>query len=171
MIGIVVQELCASDRTKGGTIAKGHPERGTDDPADVQSAVPTTRWSPTVRRSYPRFSVTCAVTLQPANGDTTLAGTTVNVSRGGALIRTECRLDEAKRHLVVFLPDEKDPSFGEHTCPECGNVFGGRRLQRMAVWARVLRQGRGGGRHDSWASAVEFESLIELGEEESRDAQ
>lgn len=145
----------------------GHPERRTDDPAGVQSAVPTARWSPIVRRSHPRFNVACALTLQPAGTETTITGTTVNISRGGALVRTEHSLDEAERYLVVFLPDADAYAFEGHTCPDCGSVFGGLRLLHMAVWARVVQQGRGGGdRRDNWMAALEFESLIELPEDE-----
>lgn len=105
--------------------------------------------------------------LQVALSPGAEGGTTVNVSRGGALIRTEHSLDEAERHLVVFLPDADAHAFEGHTCPDCGSVFGGRRLLHMAVWARVVQQGRGGGdRRDNWMAALEFESLIELPEDE-----
>lgn len=142
----------------------GQAEHKHNDPAGVRSAAPTARWSPAVRRSYPRFSVDCAVALQPEGSDTTLEGTVVNVSRGGALIRTSERLDEARRYLVAFLTEENGNGFGGHACPDCGHVFGVRRLRRMSVWARVLRQGSGG--HDTWATALEFEVLIDLGEDE-----
>lgn len=146
----------------------GRPERKPADDVGAQAVVPLTRWSPTVRRSYPRFSVNCAITLHPEGSDAAIDGTAVNVSRGGALIRTARQLDETKRHLVGFLPDDEGVSFAEQTCPDCGHVFGARRLQRMSVWARILRQGRGGGGRDSWAAAVEFEALIDLNEDDPR---
>jgi len=142
----------------------GHPERKADDPAGGRSVVPTARWSPEVRRSYPRFSISCAVALQPEGSDANLAGKVVNISRGGALIRTQSLLDESNRHLLEFLPDGVGHSFAGQTCPDCGHVFGALRLERTSVWARVLRQGRGGG--DGWAAAVEFEALIDLGEDD-----
>ncbi len=141
-----------------------HAERKRNDPTDDHSAGPTVRWSPTVRRSYPRFTIDCTVALQPEGSGATLEGTAVNVSRGGALIRTEQRLDEGGRYLVAFLPDEGGHAFAGHACPDCGHVFGVRHLRRMSVWARVLRQGGGG--QDTWAAAVEFEVLIDLGEDE-----
>jgi len=143
----------------------GNAEREREDTAEVPPAVPIARWSPAVRRSYPRFSVDCPVSMQPDGSGAALEGTAVNVSRGGALIRTAKRLDETKRHLVGFLPEENGHAFAGHACPDCGHVFGVRRLRRISVWARVLRQGGGG--HDTWAAAVEFEVLIDLGEDES----
>lgn len=141
-----------------------HAERKRNDSLEVRPAGRSASWSPAVRRSYPRFSVDCPVSLQPDGSDTTFEGTAVNVSRGGALIRTAERLDEARRHLVAFLPEENGHAFAGHACPNCGHVFGVRQLRRMSVWARVLRQGGGG--HDTWAAAVEFERLIDLGEDE-----
>ena len=141
----------------------GDPQRHADNPDEVRPAVPTARWSPDVRRSYPRFNISCIVMLRPEDRNASLGGKVANISRGGALIRTQGLLDESKRHRLEFLPDGEGHYFAGHECPDCGHVFGALCLRRMSVWARVLRQGRGGG--DGWAAAVEFETLIDLGED------
>jgi hypothetical protein len=98
--------------------------------------------------------------LQVEGTDLTIRGHVINVSRGGALVRTSHALLSAARYLVTFLPGDDGVALEQHECPRCGHQYDEHRLWRTTVWARVRRQGRGGG--GGWAAAMEFETLIDL---------
>ncbi|NKB89158.1 MAG: hypothetical protein GKS06_13155 [Acidobacteria bacterium] len=125
---------------------------------------PSVQWHPEVRRSYPRYDVQWQVAMQAEGSSETIRGLAVNISRGGCLVRTADELNPDRRHLIVFLPRGDATLLTGPTCPHCG--AGGIRLRPRSAWARVLRQGRGGG---GWASAMEFESLLELGEDQEAE--
>lgn len=130
-------------------------EREAERRCDTEAA----KWYPEVRRSYPRYDVDCAVVLQPEGSEAALYGRVVNISRGGALIRTKQRPDAKQRYRLVFWTGEEGVLLSVQTCPDCGCNFGVQRLRSTSIWGRVLRQGRGGG---GWATAMEFNALIDL---------
>lgn len=111
------------------------------------------------RRGFPRYGAELRVVLREEHGRTESEGFTLNVSRGGALLRTDIFVVLGQRFLIRFV-DNNDPiNEGPISCPACGHRFARLYIPEQSVWARARRVGEGA---RSVSVAFEFESLLEI---------
>ena len=117
--------------------------------------------SRSTRRGYPRFDVAFPVEITLEGRDEAVGGTTLNVSRGGVLTRTDRMLPVGARCLVRFTAEQNRLSDESRACPRCGYQFVQEDVPRQAIWGRVLRSNVSLG---GSAAAIEFETLLEVTE-------
>ncbi len=122
------------------------------------------RASISTRRAYSRTDVRIPIRLQSADDDATVSGITVNLSRSGTLARLESPVVIGGRYLIQFLRPESFNAPGSTVCVECGAAQAPQVVPEQTLWGQVLRQGAGA---SVYAAAFEFESLLEVLDEEA----
>lgn len=117
------------------------------------------------RRAFPRYGAELPVRIRPANSASEAEGLMLNVSRGGALIRTAIEIVVGERYLIRFVAEDNEIENGPHECPSCGHRFPKLYIPRQSVWACARRVGAGAG---GTSVGFTFEALIEILEEAPR---
>lgn len=119
------------------------------------------------RRGFTRYGAELRVVLREEHGRTESEGFTLDVSRGGVLLRTDVFVVLGQRFLIRFLDGNGPINEGPISCPACGHQLARLRIPEQAVWARARRVAEGA---RSVLVAFEFESLIEIIEETGDEA-
>jgi len=117
------------------------------------------KWSPETRRGFPRLHASFPVALHQEGDDQLIHGVTLNLSRGGALLRIDAPVQIGHRYLVQFTDERNTLVETIVVCDHCGHASPPFVVPRQTVWAVAKRQGRGA---HGFSAAFEFETLIEV---------
>lgn len=118
------------------------------------------------RRAFPRYGSGIVVKIEPSDSDNLLSGVTLNVSRGGMVVRLSEPLEVGERYRIHFR-ERYGSDRGQPEQPCSAEPVVGLVIPNQSIWARVLRIGEGmSGRN----VAFQFEIQLEIEREPDRQA-